>query len=137
MKLCSACLLGIECAWNGKSKYNEKIAELAKTEILIPICPEQLGGLTTPRDPAEIKGEKIFTKKGQEVTEQFIKGAEETLRIAKLLNCKEAILKQKSPSCGCGIIHDGTFSKTLVDGDGITTKILKLNGIKVISEDDL
>ena len=137
MKLCSACLLGINCNYKGKSKYNEKVAELAKKEVLIPVCPEQLGGLPTPRDPVEIKGNKAITIKGEDFTQDFIRGAEETLKIAKLFNCKEAILKHDSPSCGCGKIHDGTFSDKLISGDGITTKILKLNGIKVISDEDL
>lgn len=137
MKLCSACLLGMACRYDGISKINEKVLSLAKKEVLIPICPEQLGGLSTPRTPAELKGDKVFTKDGKEVTAQFRKGAEEVLKIAKLLNINEVILKQRSPSCGSGQIYDGTFSNTLIKGDGVTTDLLKRGDIKVLSEEDL
>ncbi|MFH1631047.1 MAG: DUF523 domain-containing protein [Candidatus Aenigmatarchaeota archaeon] len=137
MKLCSACLLGVNCRYDGKNKLNEKIIELAKKEVLIPVCPEQLSGLTTPREPAEQKDSKVFTKSGKDITKNFIRGAEETLKIAKLFDIKEAILYQPSPSCGCGKIFDGTFSGTIIDGNGITTTLLKKNGIKIISEEEL
>ncbi|MBZ9572284.1 DUF523 domain-containing protein [Patescibacteria group bacterium] len=137
MKLCSACLLGIECRYDSKSKPNDKVIELSKKETLIPICPEQLGGLPTPREPSEQKGDKVVTKSGKDVTENFTRGAEQVLHLARLLNIKEAILKQKSPSCGCGKIYDGTFSDRLIEGDGVTVALLKKNGIKVITEEDL
>lgn len=137
MRLCSACLLGVRCRWNGQSKLSEKIIALSKKEVLIPVCPEQLGGLPTPRAPSEQRGDRIFTSDRRDVTEQFRKGAEEVLHIAKTLEIKEAIMKQKSPSCGCGKIPDGNFSDKLIAGDGITTALLKKNGIKVISEGDL
>jgi len=137
MKLCSACLLGIRCRYDGKSKRNRKVIELTKKEILIPVCPEQLGGLPTPREPAEQKGKKVFTRSGKNVTKKFLKGAKEVLRVAELFGIKEAILKQKSPSCGCGKIYDGTFTGKLIKGDGVTTSLLKKNKIKVISEEDL
>lgn len=146
MKLCSACLLGINCRYDGQNKLNQKIIELAKKELLIPVCPEQLGGLSTPREGPEITGDgsevldgkaKVITKTGKDVTENFIRGAKETLELAILLNIKEAILKQKSPSCGCGKIYDGTFSGNLIKGDGVTTALLKRNKIKTISEKDL
>ncbi|MBD3208553.1 MAG: DUF523 domain-containing protein [Candidatus Nealsonbacteria bacterium] len=136
-KLCSACLLGVECRYDGKSKPVQKVLNLAKKEILIPICPEQLGGLSTPREPAEQNGDKVVTKTGRDVTGNFTKGAEQVLRLARLLNIKEVILKQKSPSCGCGKIYDGTFSGKLIEGDGVTAALLKKNGIKVITEKDL
>jgi len=135
--LCSACLLGIKCRYDGKSKPNEKIIKLSKKVFLIPVCPEQLGGLPTPRVPAEQKRNKVFTKNGKDVTKNFLKGAEETLKIIRLFNTKKAILKQRSPSCGCGQIHDGTFSDMIIKGDGVTAALLKRNGIKVISEEDL
>lgn len=135
MKLCSACLLGINCAYHGKSKTNVKVLELTKKEILIPVCPEQLGGLPTPRPAAEIKNGRVITKDGQDDTQSYQKGAEEVLKIAKLLNIKEAILKQRSPSCGSGQIRN--LSGEIIKGDGITTALLKRNGIKVISEEDL
>lgn len=137
MKLCSACLLGIKCRYDGKSQSNKKVLELAKKELLIPVCPEQLGGLSTPRNSSEIKENNVFTKDGEDVTLQFNQGANEVLRIANLLGVKEAIMKQKSPSCGCGEIYDGSFSGVVISGDGVTTSLLKKNGIRVISEEDL
>lgn len=137
MKLCSACLLGLECRYDKKRKADSNVLELTKHEILIPVCPEQLGGLSTPRDPAEKKEERVITKSGQDVTEEFVNGAKMVLQIAKLLNVKSAILKQRSPSCGCGQIYDGTFSNTKIKGNGITTMLLLENGIEVQSEEDL
>lgn len=137
MKLCSACLLGINCRHDGKSKPNKKILELAKKEILIPVCPEQLGGLPTPREMQEIRGKKVFTKSGKDVTENFNIGAEQVLKIVKLLGIKEAILKQRSPSCGRGEIYDGTFSGKTIKGNGITAILLEKNGVKIISEEEL
>jgi uncharacterized protein YbbK (DUF523 family) len=134
--LCSACLLGIKCRYDGKSKPNKKIIELSKKTLLIPICPEQLGGLTTPRELAEQKGNKVFTKSGKDVTENFLKGAKEALKVVRLFDVKEAVLKQRSPSCGCGQIHDGTFSNIIIKGDGVTAALLKRNRIKVISDED-
>lgn len=137
MKLCSACLLGIKCRYDGKSKADRRLINLAKREILIPVCPEQLGGRPTPRKIQEIKGNKVFTKSGKDVTNNFKKGAEETLNITRLFNIKEAIFKTKSPSCGSGQIYDGTFSGKLIKGDGVTTRLLKKNKIKIITENDL
>ena len=136
MKLCSACLLGINCRYDGRSKPNQKVLALASKETLIPVCPEQLGGLSTPREPAEQRGKKVVTKTGKDVTYNFLSGAEQVLGLAKILGIKEALLKQKSPSCGCGKIYDGTFSDKLIEGDGITTALLKKNGIEVLSEED-
>ena len=137
MRLVSACLLGLKTRYDGKIKANDKVLELAKKEVLIPICPEQLGGLSTPRDASEQLGENVFTKSKKDVTDNFKCGAEEVLKLAKLLGIKEAILKQKSPSCGCGKIYDGTFTNRLIEGDGVTATLLKENGIKVITEEDL
>lgn len=137
MKLCSACLLGVKCRYDGQSKSDKKVINLAKKDILIPVCPEQLGGLATPRKSSELKGEKVFTKSGKDITQNLEKGAEEVLGLAKLFDIKEAIFKQKSPSCGCGQIYDGTFSGRIIKGDGVTTALLKKNGIKVVSEKDL
>jgi uncharacterized protein YbbK (DUF523 family) len=148
MKLISACLLGIRCTWSGDDKYkNNQAVELSKLETLIPVCPEQLGELPTPRAPQEIQGGtgddvlngkcKVMNKNGEDVTRQFVTGAEETLKITRQLNIKEFIAKSGSPSCGCGQIHDGTFSGTLIDGDGVTTALLRRNGIKITPEEDL
>lgn len=145
MKIVSACLLGIKCRYDSESKPNDKIIKLAKKEKLVPVCPEQFGGLPTPREPAETRDDgskvldkkaKVITRSGKNVSESFIKGAEEVLKLTKLLNIKEAILKQKSPSCGCGKIYDGTFSDKLIEGDGVTTALLKRNGIKIITEEE-
>jgi uncharacterized protein YbbK (DUF523 family) len=148
MKICSACLLGIKCRYDGKSKRNKKILELAKKEILIPVCPEQLGGLPTPRKPAGIfrgLGDDVLKNKayvrtareGKDVTKYFLKGARETLKIAKLFKIREAIFKNKSPSCGCGKTWqlDKNLRNHLARGDGVTAALLKRNGIKVISEE--
>ena len=148
MKLISACLLNIRCAWSGDDKYkNDRAIELSKVEALIPVCPEQLGGLSTPRAPQEIQGGtgedalngrcKVMNKDGKDVTREFIKGAEETLKIANQLNIREFICKSKSPSCGCGQIYDGSFSGRLLNGDGVTTALLRRNGVRIIPEEDL
>jgi len=137
MKLCSACLLGIKCRYDGKTKANKKILNLSKKETLIPVCPEQLGGLPTPRMPAEQIDNKVYTTIGADVTKNFSDGAREVLKIAKIYGVKEAILKQRSPSCGCGQIYDGTFSGKIIEGDGITVALLKKNGVRVVTEEDL
>ncbi len=143
IRLVSACLLGINCKYNGKNNLDKKVMELlAKGEILIPVCPEQLGGLETPRSRAELLGKEVRVKVDEqhgvmEVTAGFRKGAREVLKIAELYGIKEAILKQRSPSCGSGKIYDGNFSGTVINGDGITTALLKKNGITVISEEEL
>ena len=137
MWVVSACLLGTKCRFDGACKTNDKVMKLVGKEILIPVCPEQLGGLPTPREPAEQRGGKVFTISGRDVTENFQRGAEQVLQLANLLGVRHAILKQKSPSCGCGEIYNGNFSGTTISGDGVTTALLKQNGIKVISEEDL
>lgn len=136
MKLCSACLLGINCRYNAKTKPNKKIINLALKETLIPICPEQLGGLPTPRPAAEIKDNKVLTKNGDDITKQFRQGAKEVLKIAKLFNIKSTIFKQRSPSCGCGQIYGDNFSGKIIKGDGITTRLLKDNGIRIETEEN-
>jgi uncharacterized protein YbbK (DUF523 family) len=137
IRLCSACLLGINCRYNGKCKLCEKAISLIKDEILIPVCPEILGGQPTPRPNAEIREgkNKVYESDGTEVTSFFENGAKEVLKIAKLYNAKEAILKQRSPSCGSGQLRQ--LNGSIIKGDGITTRLLKKNGIKVISEEDL
>jgi len=137
MRLCSACLLGVKCRYDGSDALSKKVVKLAKREHLIPVCPEQLGGLPTPREPSERRGRKVITKSGNDVTEQFSKGAEETLKLAKLFGVKDAVFKQRSPACGCGQIYDGTFSGKIVKGDGVTTAMLRKNGVRIISDEDL
>lgn len=131
--LVSACLIGTNCKYNGGNNYSDEVMEFLKDYEIIPICPEQLGGLSTPRPASEIVGNNVINIEGNVVTQNYLKGAEEALKIAKMLGVKKALLKAKSPSCGNGKIYDGTFSGTLIDGDGITTKLLKENDIKVIT----
>lgn len=134
----SACLLGIKCRWDAKSKPCPKAIELFKKGNVIPVCPEQLGGLPTPRIPQEIqKDGRVVNKKGEDVTENFKKGAEETLKLVKMMKASVFIGKSKSPSCGFGKTYDGTFSGTLTDGNGITSDLLNKNGIKIITEKEL
>ncbi len=133
--LISACLIGLNCKYDGGNNENSKLVELMKEKDLVPICPEQLGSLKTPRASAERKQEKVITKEGVDVTKEYQKGAEEVLKLAKKLNIKKAILKSRSPSCGIDEIYDGTFSHNLVKGDGVTAELLKKNGIEVISSD--
>ncbi len=135
--LVSACLLGVNCRFDGKSKFTEQLKALQKKHNLIPICPEVYGGLKTPRDPAEKTMDKVITKSGEDVTEQFQKGAEEVLKLAKFYDCKLAILKERSPSCGYGKIYDGTFTGTIVDGNGVAAELLAKNNITVIGESEI
>lgn len=145
MILVSACLLGINCKYNGKNNLNEKILNLGNQTV--PVCPEQLGGLSTPRRPCEIVGgdghdvlrgkAKVLTDNGVDVTEAFISGAKMTQQIAEITKTKTAILKANSPSCGSNCIYDGTFSHQKRPGDGVTAALLKQNGIKVITEEEL
>lgn len=141
MILVSACLCGMHCRYDGSTKQDDEILAMLQRDEAIPVCPEQLGGLATPRPPAEIKqgdgaavlrGEaRVYNAQGQDVTGSFIKGAEETLRLARICKAERVILKSKSPSCGCGVVYDGTFSGTLRQGDGVTAALLKQSGIPV------
>ena len=135
MKLISACLIGINCRYDGKSNLNQNCLKLFKKGELIPVCPEKSGGLPTPREPAETQSSgQVLTRSGKNVTRNFREGAQKTLKIAKTLGIKEAILKARSPSCGSGLIYDGTFSRKLIKGDGITAALFKKNKIKVYTE---
>ncbi|AIS52741.1 hypothetical protein TKV_c15770 [Thermoanaerobacter kivui] len=136
MYLVSACLAGINCKYDGGNNLKEEIKKLVGEGKAILVCPEQLGGLPTPRLPSEIRGDKVFDIEGKEVTENFYRGAYETLKIAKMYGITQAIFKAKSPSCGCGKIYDGTFSGNLIEGDGITTRVLRKHGISVMTEHD-
>ena len=131
--LISACLLGACCRYDGASKAHPLAALLAERHTLVPVCPEQLGGLPTPRPPAERRGGRVVTQSG-DVTEQYLRGAEETLELCKLLGCEAAVLKERSPSCGRGQVYDGTFSGTLTAGDGVTAELLAAHGILVYGE---
>ena len=134
--LVSACLCGVNCKYNGKNNLNGKCLELFKEGRAILVCPEQLGGLKTPRDPSEIKGNKVISIENQDVTIQFQRGAEETLKIAKMADIKKAILKEGSPSCGPHFIYDGSFKGIKIEGEGLVASLLRKNNIEVISSDN-
>ena len=135
--LVSSCLLGLECRYNGAAVLNESVIKLGDRHHLIPVCPEQLGGMSTPRAPVELKAGRAIDKNGVDQTLQFEKGAEEVVKLAKLFKCTHAVLKSKSPSCGCGLIYDGTFSKQLIKGNGKTVEKLQELGIVVFGEDEV
>ena len=135
--LISECLCGVSCRYDGKDNYIEKLPLLKDVFDLVPVCPEVLGGLSTPRDPAERQGERICTAKGTDVTKEFFTGAQVALNIALQYGCNQALMKAKSPSCGYKRIYDGTFSKTLRDGHGFTVEALLKNNIEVYTEDDI
>ena len=133
--LVSACLLGCPCRYDGASKPCPAVLALAERHELVPVCPEQLGGLPTPRPPAERREDRVVTQSG-DVTEQYRRGAAEAVRLARLLRCDGAVLKEKSPSCGRGAIYDGTFTRTLTAGDGVTAEALLAAGIPVYGESE-
>lgn len=134
MIIVSACLAGIECRYDGSSYMIPTIVEMVRKGKAIPICPEILAGLPTPRPQAEQCNGKIVSLNGEDQTAQYLSGAKIGLKIALVSNCRQAILKSKSPTCGYGNIYDGTFSGRLVHGDGIFSKLLKENGIEVCTE---
>lgn len=147
MILVSACLCGINCKYNGGNNLNPKVLELLKEGKAMPVCPEQLGGQSTPRAPREIvggTGEDVLDGRARvlgldeedDATEKFIKGAYETLKIAKECGAKVAVLKARSPSCGYGMIYDGTFTGRRIKGNGVAAELLKRNGIEVYTEED-
>ena len=129
----SACLLGCPCRYDGASKPCPAVLALAERHELVPVCPEQLGGLPTPRPPAERREDRVVTQSG-DVTEQYRRGAEETVKVCELLGCEAAVLKERSPSCGHGAVYDGTFSGKLTAGDGVTAELLTAHGIPVYGE---
>lgn len=142
MYLVSSCLAGINCRYNGGNSEHKTIVELVNQGKAIPVCPEQLAGLSTPRSSCEIvvyeNGDiKVISEDGQDFTKQFIEGAKKTLAIAKAIGIKKAILKSKSPSCGCGLIYDGTFSGNLIKGNGLAAELLIKNNIEVYTENNL
>ena len=130
--LVSACLLGMACRYDGRSKENAAVLALAERHTLVPCCPEVYGGLPIPREPSEIRGGRVYSRSGRDVTAQYEKGAQETVRLARLLRCDCALMQDRSPSCGCGLIHDGSFTDALVVGDGLTVQRLKANDIPVL-----
>ena len=136
MLIVSACLAGIECRYNGEAYTVLQLEEMVRAGKALPLCPEIIGGLATPRAKAERQGETVVNELGEDVGAQFTQGAKSAVEIALLVGCRKAILKAKSPSCGCGRIYDGTFSGRLIDGDGIFCTLLKEKGIEVWTEED-
>lgn len=132
--LVSACLLGCPCRYDGAAKADPRVLALMERHTLIPVCPEQLGGLPTPRLPSERREGGVFDRSGKDVTAQYRQGAEEVLRLARLYGCTHAVLKERSPSCGSGQIYDGSFSHVLVPGSGVAAELLAQNGITVLGE---
>lgn len=145
MKIVSACLIGCACRYDQKSSLDTNIEQIIKAGKGIPVCPEQLAGLPTPRPSAEIVGgdghdvldgkARVIQQDGLDVTEMFIKGAEQALHIAKTVGASEAVLKERSPSCGSGVIYDGSFSGRRLRGAGVTAALFARNGITVTSEE--
>lgn len=135
--LVSACLLGANCKYSGDHNFCPAVAALAERHTLIPVCPEQLGGLPTPRTPAERVGERVMTEDGRDVTAQYRRGAEEAVKLAKLLGAEGAVLKFRSPSCGCGTIYDGTFSHTRIPGNGVAAQAILDLGLPVWTEENI
>lgn len=132
--LVSACLLGVRCRYDGRSVPCSALLQRLDELDAVPVCPEILGGLPTPRTPSERQGDRVTAKDGRDVTAQYRRGAEEALRLAQLFGCRYALLKERSPSCGCGKIYDGSFTGTLTDGDGTAAELLCANGIQVFGE---
>ncbi len=137
--LVSACLMGFDCKYSGGNNAlpPETLDALRRSFRLIPVCPETAGGLPTPREPSERRGERVVSRDGRDVTAAFQKGAALTLRLAERYGAKRALLKCNSPSCGSGMIYDGSFSGTLIPGDGVTAELLKSRGISVVGENVL
>jgi len=146
MKLISACLVGCRCRYDGQSKAIKEFEDMVKRGEAVFVCPEQLGGLPTPRPASQIVGgtgddvldgeAKVVTSSGMNVTEEYLRGARETLRVAKVVKAEEAILKERSPSCGSTAIYDGTFTEQKIPGVGVTAALLRRHGIKVYSEEN-
>ena len=131
----SACLAGLHCRYDGRTNHKPEVAELVASGLAVPVCPEELGGLPTPRDPSERRGDSVVSCAGRDVTAEFAAGAEAALYIAEEYGCSAAILKARSPSCGCGRIYDGTFTRTLVEGSGLFAELLLKKGFEVFTEE--
>ena len=132
--LVSACLLGVCCRYNAERTVLSELEALMERAELIPVCPETLGGLPTPRPAAERRGGRVINCAGVDVTQAYARGAEETLRLAKLFGVRTALMKERSPSCGAGEIYDGSFSHVRVPGDGVAAQMLRESGVAVYGE---
>jgi len=135
--LISACLLGVQCRYDGKGNHAGRLDELMALAQLVPICPETLGGLETPRVPCERRGEKVVNRDGEDRTEAFRRGAAEAHRLGGIFGARYALLKQRSPSCGSVQIYDGTFSGKCIPGEGVTAQLLRANGYRIFGEEQV
>ena len=135
--LVSACLMGLCTRYDGNANEDRGVLALAPQHVLYPVCPEQLGGLPTPRPPCEIVGERVVNWLGEDLTQAFSKGAFEALKVCRLCGCEAAVLKRNSPSCGKGMIYNGTFSGKLSAGDGVFAALLQASSIPVYGEDEI
>jgi len=134
--LISACLLGVNCKYNGGSNAlpPEALERLRQRCRLIPVCPEAAGGLPIPREPSERRGDRVVSRSGQDVTAAFLRGAETAAALAERFGAKKALLKSNSPSCGSGMIYDGSFSGTLTPGDGVAAEYLKRKNVDIFHD---
>ena len=134
--LISACLLGVGCRYDGGRVQKIDVSDYLGEVSFIPVCPEILGGLPTPRAPSERRGERVISSDGRDVTDNFLRGAVEAWRLCEIFDCKIAVLKERSPSCSpCGI-YDGSFTGRLTDGEGVTAEYLRQRGVLVIGESE-
>lgn len=136
MILISECLAGVPCRMDGKSKLIPELKALVDAGEAACACPEVLGGLPTPRDPSERLGDRVISSGGRDVTAEFRAGAKEALKIYRENHCTMAVLKSKSPSCGCGVIHNGRFDGGLVSGNGVCAELFLQEGIRVMTEQE-
>ena len=134
--LISKCLAGFNCRYDGGNNLVAEIRQLVEDGLAVTACPEQLGGLPTPRIPSERVGSRVVNREGKDVTAEFAAGAEAALRIARENGCRTAILKSRSPSCGKGCIYNGQFTGELVPGNGVTADLLLQHGIEVLTEEE-
>ena len=135
--LVSACLLGIPCRYDGQSKAHPLARALCEKHHVVPVCGEIFGGLPTPRPPAEIQGYRVVTRDGRDVTEAYRRGAEAAAQLARLTGAQAAVLKERSPSCGSRFVYDGTFTGTVVPGQGMTAALLAGRGVELFSEETI
>ena len=135
--LVSACLMGLECRYDGRDNRCARIDALASRAALVPVCPEQLGGLPTPRTPAERLGARVLTRDGRDVTDAFRRGAEQALRLKEMLGARYALLKARSPSCGARGVYDGSFSGRVIPGEGVAAEALRRAGVRTFTEDEI
>jgi uncharacterized protein YbbK (DUF523 family) len=135
--LVSACLLGIYCRYDGRCETDERVMALSEDHVLIPVCPEQLGGLPTPRSAVELLDGRAVTRDGADLTEAFERGVLQVERVARLTGARAAVLQPRSPSCGRDIIYDGTFSGRRIEGDGALTQCLRAQGFLLLVPDEL